>query len=286
MQGLQTWRVLRRERPEVVFVHNPPIFCPLVAALYALWHGAHYVIDSHTGAFLSSRWRWSLGLHRILSQGALATIVHNEHQGRIVAGWGCRFLVLADPLGEYPAGEPFPYHRDSFNVAVVSSFLPDEPVEIVFEAARQLTGVSLYFTGDSSRLDSRLLAEKPDNCFLTGYLPDEQYVGLLRSSDAVMALTTRNHTLLSGAFEAVSLGTPLITSDWPVLRNRFPLGTLHASNTVEGICEGVRRAQREHAALQHGIRLLREQLQTEWEQRFTELQHLLQEHHAESYGRQ
>ena len=40
---------------------------------------------------------------------------------------------------------------------------------------------------------------------------------------------------------------------------------------------GVRRAQREQATLQRDILRLREQLYTEWEQKFTELRHLLQE---------
>jgi len=47
--------------------------------------------------------------------------------------------------------------------------------------------------------------------------------------------------LLSGAFEAVSLGTPLIISDWPILRNYFSLGMVHIPNSVGGVCEGVRR---------------------------------------------
>ena len=62
------------------------------------------------------------------------------------------------------------------------------------------------------------MSVKPDNCHLTGYIPYEQYVGLMRQVDTVIDLTDRDHTLLLGAFEAVSLGTPLIISDWPILR--------------------------------------------------------------------
>lgn len=278
VQAWQTWHVLRRERPDVVFVQNPPIFCVLLAFLYTRRHGAQYVIDSHTGAFLSSKWRWSLGLHRMLSRGALTTIVHNEAQEEIVKRWGCRYLVLADPVGNYPAGERFPFDGQ-FNAVVVSSFHRDEPLDAVFEAAAQLPEVSFYVTGDYTRGASTLLAKRPDNCRLTGYIPYEQYVGLLRGADVVIDLVAANYTLLCGAFEAVSLGTPLITSDWPILRDYFPIGTVHIPNTVEGICEGVRRGQREQAALRRDILLLREQLRAEWEQRFAELQHLLRGEH-------
>ena len=100
-------------------------------------------------------------------------------------------------------------------------------------------------------------------------------MGLLRGADVVIDLTTHDHTLLLGAFEAVSLCTPLIISDWPVLRDYFPIGTVHVANTVEGVCEGVRRAQREHAALRQDILHLREKLYAEWHHKFTELQRLL-----------
>jgi hypothetical protein len=93
-----------------------------------------------------------------------------------------------------------------------------------------------------------------------------------------MDLTTRDHTLLSGAFEAVSIGTPLIVSDWPILRDYFSLGTVHVPNTVPGICEGVQRAQREQPALRQGILQLREKLEVEWKQEFAELCRLLQQH--------
>jgi len=276
MQALRTWRVLRQECPDVVFVENPPIFCALVASFYAQRYGARYVIDSHTGAFLSPKWRWSVGLHRLLSKGALVTIVHNTSQEKIVKKWGCRYLVIAFTPGSYPPGEHYLFDGQ-FNVAVVSSFREDEPVDLVFKAAALLPEVSFYITGDCARIAPSLLPKKPENCYLTGYLSYERYVGLLRGVDAIMALTTGNHTLLMGAFEAVSVGTPIIVSDWPVLRDYFSLGTVHVPNTVEGICEGVCLARREQMILQREILVLREQLEADWVRKLAELQQLLRE---------
>ncbi len=276
IQAWQTWRVLRQDRPDVIFVQNPPIFCVLVASLYAHWYGAQYVIDSHTGAFLSSKWRWSVGIHRLLSKGALATIVHNISQEKIVEEWGCRYLVIGFTPGIYPQGEDFAL-EGQFNVAVVSSFREDEPLDLVFEAAALLPAVRFYVTGDSTRVARHLLSKRPSNCLLTGYLSYDQYIGLLRGVDAIMVLTSGDHTLLMGAFEAVSIGTPLIVSDWPILRDYFPLGTVHVPNTVEDICEGVCLAQRKQATLQQEILVLQKQLETEWVQKLAELQRLLRE---------
>ncbi len=275
-QARQTCRVLSDERPDVVFVQNPPIFCALLALFHTLRFGGQFVIDSHTAAFVTPKWKWSLGLHRLLSRRAAATLVHNESQAKIVKRWGCRFCIMGDPLGDYPLEEAFPLGRQ-FNVAVVSTFGEDEPLELVIQAACHLPEVEFYVTGDSKRAHKDLLAKKPDNCHMTGYLRNRQYMSLLQGANAVLDLTTREQSLLSGAFEAVSVGTPLIVSDWRILRDYYSSGAVYVSNTVQGICEGIRQAQREQIALKQGILQLRTKLQIQWEQEFSELRRLLQQ---------
>jgi hypothetical protein len=102
-----------------------------------------------------------------------------------------------------------------------------------------------------------------------------QYAGLLRGADVIIDLVSNGHTLLCGAFEAVSVGTPLIVSDWPILRECFPIGTIHIPNTVEGVRDGVRQAQLQQDELRCEIRLLREQHQVKWVHKFKKLQHML-----------
>ncbi len=268
------WRILLARRPRIVLVQNPPIFCALLAWLYARLYGGHLVIDSHTGAFVGRRWSWSLPLHRLLSRRALLTVVHNRDQGAVVAGWGCPFMVIGFTPGDYPA-MPRPALQGRFNVAVISSFRGDEPTAVQFEAAGRLPDVSFYFTGDPTRLDRQVLQAKPDNCYLLGYLPYDRFVGLLQAADAVMTLTTRDETLLMGGFETVSIGKPLITSDWPVLHDYFSLGAVHVPNTAPGICQGVEQARREAASLQADMLRLRDQLQAEWNQNMQRLQAVL-----------
>jgi len=281
VQAWQTWRILCQDRPDIIFVQNPPIFAVLLTAIYARFYNARYVIDSHTAAFISSKWSWSVGLHRILSRGALVTIVHNASQEKIVNRWGCRYCVIDYTPGDYPEGVAYPF-QGKFNLAVVNTFVKDEPLEEIFNAATYLPEVSFYFSGDSTRIHQSLLAKKPDNCILTGYLSYNQYIGLLHGADAVLDLTDRDHTLLMGGFEAVSLGKPLITSDWPILKDYFSSGTIHVSNTVEGIVNGVRQMLREQSILQQDILLLRGRLQLEWEQNIQALKQLLQENPAKS----
>ncbi|HSJ56169.1 MAG TPA: glycosyltransferase [Anaerolineae bacterium] len=275
-QAWDTWRLLRRERPDIVFVQNPPIFSALVAYLYARLGGAEFGIDSHTAAFVAPRWNWALPLHRWLSRRALVTLVPNQSQGDIVQTWDVPYLVLGFTPGEYPPGEPYPLDGQ-FSVAVVSTYEADEPLDVVFQAAERLPDVDFYVTGDDRKADTALVAQKPDNCHLTGYLSYDQYVGLLRGVDAVMDLTTRNHTLLMGGYEAVSFGVPLITSDWPVLRDYFSLGTVHVPNTVEGVYEGVQRARRDADRLCEEMPHLNARLVDEYSQKVERLRSLLKE---------
>jgi hypothetical protein len=270
IQAWRTWWVLHQERPGIIFVQNPPIFCALVAFFYASWHRARYVIDSHTGAFLFAKWRWSLGLHRWLSRRALATIVHNVDQEKILKTWGCPYCVLGFTPGSYSSKEPFPLDG-KFNIAVICSVGEDKWLADVFDAAVLLPDVRFYITGDSKRIPRPLLIRKPENCRLTGFLPYGQYVSLLSGVNAVMDLHDRDHTLLLGGFEAVSLGKPLITSDWPLLRDYFSLGTVYVRNTAQGICEGVRRVQDDPTKLQRDIVLLCKKLELEWERQFGKL---------------
>jgi hypothetical protein len=135
--------------------------------------------------------------------------------------------------------------------------------------------VNFYVTGDANLAAPSLLARKPDNCHLTGFLSYDRYIGLLQSADVILDLTTRDHLVLSGGFEAVFLGKPLIVSDWSILRDTFPLGTVHIPNTVEGVCQGVRQARAEHKTLQRDVLRLRDQLENEWNQKLEELWDLL-----------
>lgn len=261
-QAVLTLQVLFRERPRVVLVQAPPIFAPLFAWLYCALTGAHLVIDSHTDALQGPLWRWSWGLHGWLSRRALTTLVTNAHLQAVVAGYGAPSHVLTDIPSDLPTGRPYAFAHP-FNVVMVSSFAPDEPLDEVVAAARQLPDVGFYVTGDPVQGFKRLPRELPSNLHLTGYLPDDDYYGLLRSAGAVMALTTEDHTNQRGACEAVWVNSPVITSAWPFLREMFHRGTVHVDNTAAGICEGVRHMRADHARLAREIG----ELQTErWEQ--------------------
>lgn len=262
-QTVATFFHLFRLRPRIVFVQNPPSFAAMVTAVYAALTGAEFIVDAHSDAFDSPYWSRPEWLYRRLARRALTTIVTNEHFADRLRSWGASASVVPDIPTRFDHG---PYEVGSeFNVAVVATFAADEPIDEVVEAARSLPDAKFRITGDTGRENASVPSDLPANVELTGFLPIEEYYGLLHSSDAVMALTTRNHTMQRGACEALSLGTPIITSDWPVLVEYFRRGTVHVDNSAGGIQRGVETMRADTERHREEIVDLRREVEAEWE---------------------
>lgn len=238
-QMIRTLLLLADRRPNLVFVQNPPVFAALTVYIFCKLFGAKYIIDSHTDALLASWWAWSIPLQGFLSRQAITTLVTNKHLEEIVIGWGADALVLAAPPIYKPTFEEVKIDQEFFNVMFVSSVSYDEPIDKILSAAKNLDDVRFYVTGKYQELRSDIVENAPGNVYFTGFLPDEQYYGLMKAVQVVMCLTTENHTHQAGANEALWMGKPVITSDWPILREQYDKGTIHVNNSVESITEAI-----------------------------------------------
>lgn len=264
-QGLDTFRILSAERPDAVFVMSPPVFAVMTVWLWARFHGVPYVVDAHTAAFLHPRWTHFQWLHNALCRRAATTIVTNEYLAARLRTAGAHATIVRDVPVEYRTTNAF-RPEGPFTIAVVCSFNYDEPIADILRAAVQLQDVRFYMTGDPKNLEQSLAASMPANVTLTGFLSDAAYGSLLTNADAVMTLTTRDHTMLRGAYEAVYQGTPVIVSDWPLLREAFSRGAVHVNNTAEGITTAVRRMRNDHARYKADVLEMRREKFASWEQ--------------------
>lgn len=255
MQTVATLRILRRERPNLVLVAVPPTFAALPVWYWARRHGARFVIDAHTGIFEHARWTWLLPLSKLLLRHADAVVVTNEHLRQRVVEWGARGVVIGDvPVKFGPGRAPDPCRGP--RVVVVNTFSVDEPVDAVLEAARRLPDTQFFVTGDVRAARPDWIREKPANLTFTGFVSEEDYAGLLRAADVVLVLTTHDHTMQRGGYEAVALGKPLVTSDWGLLRETFSRGTVHVQNEPAAIANGLRQAIANRDALEAEMRSL------------------------------
>jgi hypothetical protein len=200
----------------------------------------------------------------MLARRSRATIVTNERFARRIRSGGARAIVVRDVPTTFPPGTGRQVAGTDFPVAVVSSGAPDEPLVAIAAAAERVPGATFFVTGDVRRVRERLGGDPPPNVRLTGFLPEADYYGLLRSAVAVVCLTTRDDTMQRGACEALSVGTPIVTSDRPLLREYFRLGTVHVSNTAESIADGVAEIMRDSGRYRSEIRRLARQRRAEW----------------------
>ncbi|HEX2980947.1 MAG TPA: hypothetical protein VHO48_11835 [Anaerolineaceae bacterium] len=273
LQGAQTLRLLFQKRPVTVFVQSPPSYAVFFVAIYCALTRARYIIDAHSDALQRGIWTRPRWLWKRINRGAIVTLVTDDYFRAQLERSGAKAMVLRDPVASAPL---VPSTRESgFQVTVVNTFSRDEPLHEVLHAAAGLPEVHFYVTGKRSRADPRLLDEAPKNVIFTDFLSSEAYNQLLASSHAVMSLTTRDHTLQCGACEALSLKVPIITSDWPLLRDYFSLGTVHVDNSAEGILAGIQSLRNAYERYTTEIGELHAIRYAEWQQHVAGLQALV-----------
>ena len=230
--ALQTLRILRQTRPEVLWIQLPPV--PLLWA--ALWHRRfvdpqmRVVADCHNAMF-GRRWR-SIPLGQSLLWRCDLTVVHNDRvlsEVQKLPRVSPKLLVLEDiPAARSPNddGGPLPAALSPQRrpwILFPGSFSADEPIGPLLEAARQCPQWTFVLTGrlDRARRYGHTLGAIPENVLLTGYLEVPSFNRLLTDCDLVLALTTEDGIQLSVCNEALGFRKPMVVSDTPLLRELF-----------------------------------------------------------------
>lgn len=265
---------LMAERPRVVFVQNPSMVLAALAVTWGLVSPSKVVVDRHTTFLLNHAGPNTVGLrlfkalHRYTLKHADLTIVTNEYLATLVRERDGRPAVLPDKLPtlnpspsaahEMPQGVP--------TVLFIASFAEDEPIEEAVSAASDLARelpLHMFVSGRVKERFARVVESAPDNITFTGFLSDTDFISLLLGVDVVMVLTTSDHTMLCGCYEAVSAGKPLVTSDKAVLRDYFT-GAIFTAARRNDIRQALRTALFEKEALGERIRVLRSELARNW----------------------
>ena len=265
LQALHTLVLLFKERPRIVFVQDPPIFASVIVYIYTVltFGQARFIVDAHSGALFHPWWKPFRWLQKFIYRRALTIITTNRTLTELVRSWGADSMALSGPPINIPPGEAMPL-GEAFNLVLVNTFSPDEPLSVVLKAVADRPDVHLYVTGDVGKAPSSLLETTPANVTFTGFLSDDDYLKLLRGADAIIALTDQDFTLQLGGIEAVAVGKPTIMSDLSFLREYFNRGTVHVPNTPDGVRQGIIQMQKDLARLSKEILDLRRVHHEEW----------------------
>lgn len=275
--------ILEKERPQVIICQIPPIFCALATIVHQYLTGAkcNIAIDMHTGAF-DKPWSYLRPLNRwIMKKVYMVIVTNSELKDNICPDIKRKTIVLEDPLSYFEVRsrkkqEKREQKNDKFfKVAVISSFAPDEPLAEILDAATTMSGIEFYITGDKSKAPKYLLGNEINNIVFTGFLDYNDYISLLQGVNAIMVLTKRNKTMLAGAYEALALEKPLITSDWPPLKRYFYKGTVHVDNSPKEIQEAIENVKRSEE-IAKDISDLRIEKINEWDKKFMTFKYFLE----------
>ncbi|MEN6571521.1 MAG: glycosyltransferase [Anaerolineaceae bacterium] len=276
LMWVKTWWLMSKQKPSAILVINTPVFAPLCVYLYCRLAGIPYAMNVHGHTLGGRRWGWSVPLQRFLARRAAVNLVGTTEYQNILNSWHAKTLFLEEPPIIIPAATGDLTDRPvDFEVTVVSTFAGDEPLEPVLEAARMTPDVHYSILGDVRLAKRELLDSAPVNVTFTGYLKGNAYWDQLRSSQAVMVLTTNPYSLVAGGSEGLYCGIPLILSRQPALVDYFTRGAVFVEHTPESLAEGVATARANQKQLKAGCAELATERTRIWEHSFVQFEALM-----------
>jgi hypothetical protein len=167
------------------------------------------------------------------------------------------------------------YHRTAF---FVGSFADDEPLAEILEAARSCPAgsVQLFISGRISKASRAIIENAPRCVTFTDFLSDDGFNRLLGKVDLVFVLTTAEHTLLCGCYEAVAAGAALVTSRTRVLEEYFG-GAHHIENTSHDIRTALLMPRENVDAIRTRVLEMRPLIERDWETTSNQLRSIVEE---------
>lgn len=273
-----TFRILRNEKPRVLFVQNPSIVLTAFAVLVRPLFGYRLVVDAHNEAVQpyvhdSRAVRIASDL---LMRAADLTIVTNRSLAEIVHSNGGDAFVLPDRLPEIDGYNPAELARGSFNIVLIATYATDEPLMQVIDAAAMLQDrITLYVTGNYARLDESIRRRLPPNIVFTGFLSDEDYWGHLKSADAIIDLTSMDNCLVCGAYEGVAAARPLLLSANEATIHYFSKGVVYTDNSAQDIHRAILELVDRHDELSAEIAVLGRELPGDWRRQAEDLKQII-----------
>ena len=270
---IRTLVKLFRSKPTTVFTFQAHPFVTAAALFYKFFSECKVVPDLHTAAYTDYDFFLSSGLSLFLWKRSDMILVHNEESSEFLKAKfpsvKKKLFVLEDPLPEFETESSQESESQSgvMKAVLINRFSADEPVEKFLNAASRHSEISFSISGDTRLADFPIDRYERRNIAFTGFIPDEAYVGLLKSADFIIALTTREMTLLSGGYEALALAKPVIVSATSTLRNYFGDAALYAGSGAAEIDIALSRMESELQHFSEKIHQLRQVKQQEWSEK-------------------
>jgi hypothetical protein len=277
-----TIAALKNERPDIVITQCPSIVLVTLLTILKPFCGYSLVIDAHNISVenLDNPSLWSRVLHRWCFRRADFIIVSNLFLFGEVENFGGLALPLADPLPElHSSGSQLFKSAERFPViTLVCSFASDEPIREFLDGAQQVDSpFQLFVTGRRSKAGDLLARENDARIRFTDFLSSGDFDALLKSSDLVVDLTTRDNCLVCGAYEGLAAGKVLMLSDSAINRRTFPRGAIFVRNDVAGFKAGLEEFFRKRQEISAEVPAMLSEFKKNWATEFEAIKQKLSE---------
>lgn len=232
-QSIRTIRWLVKNKPQLVFIQNPPLMACLIVYCYSLFHHQTKIgIDNHSVFFRSKKWEFLHSFFRPIAKKAVINTAHNKYDLRILKQWGvnCQEMQFINPIYRKSSTKsPLKnlHWKKRLKQAKVSVFMVnrfaknDDDYITVMQAAKRKPNWIFFITGDFHKASQAELQFAPSNVIFTGYLKHPEFLKLMQKCSVILCLTLRENTILWSIREAMALRRVFITSNTKALREYF-----------------------------------------------------------------
>ena len=273
LSSLWTIWVLLKERPKVIFIQLSFMLLNIVAIYKIFTFGKTVIVaDCHTkalrrkakGPFNFIFWPIKKATFKLVN----ISIVSNVGMENDIKELHDNYFMIPDKIPEIKLEK----NLNSENYFVyISSFAVDEPFDEIFEVAKLLPKeIKLYWTG---RIPKRITIpkDKPENLIFTDYISFDEYYKLISNASSVLALTTEDDCLQSGAYEALAVETPMVISNSKALKTYFANSAVYTGHSPKEIANNLLQTLNSKKELIQNSRYIKEERNKEYNEIISKL---------------
>jgi glycosyltransferase involved in cell wall biosynthesis len=272
----KTLKILIRSKVKIVFVQNPSIVLSFFVTTLKSVLNLKVIVDAHNAGVypLEGRSKILNYITKMICKRADYVLVTNSYIAEVIKRWNGTPFILPDPIPDFSQHPEKQLQSARPYLLFICTWATDEPYMEVIEAASMLKEpIDIYVTGNfEKKLTAHEKENMPTNVKLLGFVSEDDYVSYLRNSIAVIDLTTRDHCLVCGGYEAVAVEKPGLLSSSKVNSEVFYQGFLFTENNASSIRTGIVNVIKEKGQLEKDIKKLKQHHILETQQRILLLQ--------------
>jgi glycosyltransferase involved in cell wall biosynthesis len=240
---------LAKTRPNAIIAQNPPIFLPVTCWIYCLFAKCSLIIDHH--CIWSEKAIHNPILKKIIAffEKAMVKRVelniapHDVWTGKLqeLGGEKAKVLTLIDYVEKisFKKIDRERFCKTKFLAVYPGGTGSKERPDLAIKAVEQLNEVTLVLTGKKEYL-KQVLSHESNKIRFSGFLPNEEYFGLMKEADIIINTTDEPNTIPHFLYEATALHRPIISSPNAPIIQLFDLIYIIKQNTPEELKNAIK----------------------------------------------